>query len=158
MLRRVHVTHSRWGYALRVTDTPRWAVAVAWAYETVLMGLLGHPCCGRGIWGRLPEPLADRLCALAHQGLTATGRVDWNRERVVAELPLSEEQGAVLRPPRPLDEEDGDVDDDEESLEDDGIILDATCPWCAVDFADGEAPSAWAINLSRLHMERHECR
>jgi hypothetical protein len=161
MLRRVHVTHSRWGYALRVTDTPHWAVAVNWLYETALMGLLGHPCCGRGIWGRLPAPLADRICTFAHSGLNVAGRVDWNRERLLLELPVTEEQASVLRPPSPadLEDEDDDVaDDDQETLEDDGILLDATCPWCAADFADGEAPSGWAINLLRLHMERRECR
>ena len=104
MLRRVHVTHSRWGYTLRVTETPRWAVAFAWAWETVLMGLLGHPCCGRGVWGRLPEPLSYRICTLAYSGLNATGRVDWKREQLLLELAVTEEQAAVLLPYRPEDD------------------------------------------------------
>jgi hypothetical protein len=127
------------------------------------MGLSAHPCCGCGIWGRLPEPIADRICTLAYSGRNVTDRIDWNREQLLLELPLSTEQALILLPPGPAptgtrQTDDEDEDEDESPPEHDGVLLQARCPWCEKDFAAGSAPDAWAINLLRLHMNRRDCR
>jgi hypothetical protein len=85
------VTHGRDGHALSVRD--RWLPGVAAEMlSNAVLATLGHPCCGRGPFGRITatEVIWWRImqwpCDLAHH------------DRPVMDLPLTTEQAAALRP------------------------------------------------------------
>lgn len=111
------VTHSRDGWTLRVSDE-RWVATIAERATEGVLAALGHPCCGRGPLARLtlryrtlhrlglpvdPEVIRcgelddDALDLFWHRVLNLPNRF-YLGERLVASLPLTEEQAETLAP------------------------------------------------------------
>lgn len=85
------VGHGRDGFVIRVAD--RWwpAIVAERAVETILAAL-GHPCCGRGPLGRVMA-----LQLPFHRFLNLPNKLYWS-ERLVATIPISDEQAVVIAP------------------------------------------------------------
>lgn len=57
------------------------------------MDILGHPCCGRGLWARF-----NRLNALAHHGVTKVFTFEARFERELLRLPITGDHARILYP------------------------------------------------------------
>ena len=90
-LRDWEITYGADDYRLRVYTYTRWSRFVC-SFTEVIMTILGHPCCGRGI-GRIEtiEVLAYKLLSKAHA-------YEYKDEVVVLDLTVSEDEAFTADP------------------------------------------------------------